>query len=81
MVGKSQAATSQSYFIEAVLFSNFERSPPPGFIENQKMVLVNGHQYQIIHLLPKLQQILRFSNHPISYVTPDYNLVKPFSDT
>ena len=56
-------ATSQSYFIEAVLFSNFERSLPPGFSENQKMVLVNGDQYQKIHLLSKLQPILRFFNH------------------
>ena len=31
------------------------------------MVLVNGDQYQKIHLLSKLQPILRFFNHPIIY--------------
>ena len=57
-------ATSQSYFIEAVLLGNFERSPAPGLSENQKMVLVNGDQYPKMHLPSNLQPNLSFCDHP-----------------
>ena len=65
-----EQATSQSYFIEAVLLSNFERSPAPGLSENQKMVLVNGDQYPKIHLPSNLQPNLRFCDHSNTYNIP-----------
>ena len=69
-----EQATSQSYFIEAVLLSNFERPPAPGLSKNQKMVLVNSDQYPKIHLPSNLQPNLRFCDHPTTHTVQNTSI-------